>query len=215
MAENRALDTFVRDALSGGASRAEVSEALSRAGWSGSDVSAALRGYAEIEFRVPVPRPRPSLSARDAFQYLVLFGTLYLSAYSLGQLLYQLINVAFPHPAWNEAQVNVIRELVRWSIAALVVSTPIFLYTARANAARVQRSPGMRSSPIRRWLMYLTLAVAAGILIGDSIAALYQLLAGELTLRFALKAATLGAIAGAIFYYYLGDLRRDEVEEQP
>ncbi len=215
MAENQDLNTFVRDALSNGASRAEVSDALTQAGWSSADTAAALRGYAEIDFPIPVPRPRPSLSARDAFQYLVLFGTLYVSAYSLGQLLYQLINVAFPDAAWNDFQVNVIADMIRWSIAALVVSTPIFIYTARANAAAVLRFPAMRSSPIRRWFTYLTLAIAASILIGDSIALLYRLLSGELTLRFVLKAVTIGGISGAIFYHYLGDLRQDEVEEQP
>jgi hypothetical protein len=215
MAENQDLNTFVRDALSNGASRAEVSDALTQAGWSGADTAAALGGYAEIDFPIPVPRPRPSLSARDAFQYLVLFGTLYISAYSLGQLLYQLINVAFPDAAWNDFQVNVIADMIRWSIAALVVSTPIFVYTARANAAAVRRFPAMRSSPIRRWFTYLTLAIAASILIGDSITLLYRLLSGEWTMRFVLKAVTIGGISGAIFYHYLGDLRQDEVEEQP
>ncbi len=215
MAENQDLNTFVRDALASGASRTEVSDALTQAGWSGADIAAALHGYAEIDFPIPVPRPRPSLSARDAFQYLVLFGTLDISAYGLGQLLYQLINVGFPDAAWNEFQVNAIPDKIRWAIAALVVSTPIFVYTARANAAAVRRFPAMRSSPIRRWFTYLTLAIAASILIGDSITLLYHLLSGELTVRFVLKAVALGGISGAIFYHYLGDLRQDEVEEQP
>ncbi len=213
MADNRDLDTFVREALGKGAARAEVSDVLTRAGWSAADVAAALGRFATIEFPVPVPRPRPSLSARDAFQYLVLFGTLYVCAYSLGLLIYQLINMALPDPAWNEMRVNAMTDLIRWSIAALIVSTPIFVLTARANAAALRRFSAMRGSPIRRWLTYLTLAVAAGILIGDSIAALYRLLSGELSLRFALKALTLGGISGAIFTYYLSDLRRDEVEE--
>lgn len=212
MTENRDLATFVRDALSSATPRSKVRDVLTEAGWSAEDITAALRGYAEIDFPIPVPRPRPSLSARDAFQYLVLFGTLYVSAFNLGQLIFQLINVAFPDAAWSEQQANATSELIRWAIAALVVSTPIFIYTARANAAAVQRFPAMRSSPIRRWLTYLTLAVAGSILMGDSIALLYQLLSGELTLRFGLKAATLGAIAGAIFSHYLLDLRRDEAE---
>lgn len=214
MAENRDLDIFVRDALSSGASRAAVSEVLEQAGWSAADIASALRGFAEVDFPIPVPRPRPSLSARDAFQYLVLFGTLYISAYSLGLLLYQLINVAFPDPAWTDYQVNAIPDMIRWAIAGLVVGTPIFIYTARANAAALLQFPAMRSSPIRRWFTYLTLAVAVSILIGDSIALLYELLSGELTVRFVLKAVALGGISGAIFYYYLGDLRRDELEER-
>ena len=158
-------------------------------------------------------RPRPSLSARDAFQYVVLFGTLYVSAFNLGQLLYQLINLALPDPAWAARQVTAIPDLIRLSISSLVVSAPIFLFTARANSAAVRRHPAMRSSPIRRWLTYLTLALAASVLIGDAIGSVYQLLSGEMTVRFALKAMTLGAISGSIFYYYLTDLRRDEVED--
>lgn len=215
MAENRDLETFVRDALSKGASRTQVSDALAEAGWAGTDIKAALRGFADIDFPVPVPRPQPSLSARDAFQYLVLFGTLYIAAWGLGQLLYQLINVAFPDPAWNEFRTDYTAQAIRWSIAALVVSTPIFVYMARSNAAALARFPAMRSSPIRRWFTYLTLAIAASILIGDAITVLYRLLSGELTVRFVLKALTLGGISGAIFYHYLGDLRRDETEDQP
>ncbi len=215
MTANQELATFVHDALTRATPRDQVRNVLAQAGWSAEDIGAALRGYAEIDFPIPVPRPRPSLSARDAFQYLVLFGTLYVSAYNLGLLLYQLINVAFPDPAWTQYQVRAVPDLIRWSIAALVVSTPIFVYVARANAAAVRRFPAMRSSPIRRWLTYLTLAVAAGILMGDSITALYQLLAGALTIPFVLKATALAGISGAIFYYYLVDLRRDEVEEQP
>ncbi|HEX9693328.1 MAG TPA: DUF5671 domain-containing protein [Gemmatimonadales bacterium] len=214
MADNRELTTFVGDALGRGATREQIHEALTRAGWSAADVAAALRGYADVEFPIPVPRPRPSLSARDAFQYLVLFGTLYICAFNLGQLLYQLIDVAFPDPAWVEQRAQAIPDLIRWSIAALIVSTPIFVFTARANARALERSPAMRHSPIRRFLTYLTLAVAAGILIGDSITALYRLLSGDLTVPFILKAVTLAGISGAIFYHYLADLRRDEVEAQ-
>jgi hypothetical protein len=38
----------------------------------------------------------------------------------------------------------------------------------------------------------------------------YNALGGELTARFVLKVLIVGAIAGIIFWYYLGDLRIDE-----
>ena len=65
---------------------------------------------------------------------------------------------------------------------------------------------------MRRWLTYLTLAIAAGILIGDSTTLVYNVLDGEVAVRFLLKVLTTGGIAGAVFTYYLRDLRRDEKE---
>ena len=63
---------------------------------------------------------------------------------------------------------------------------------------------------MRRWLTYVTLLLAAGIVIGDLIALLYNVLGGELSTRFLLKVLVVGAIAGTIFAYYLTDLRREE-----
>ena len=62
---------------------------------------------------------------------------------------------------------------------------------------------------MRRWLTYVTLFVAACTLIGDLASRVYSLLGGELA-RFLLKVVVVGAIAGAIFWYYLSDLRTDE-----
>ena len=118
--------------------------------------------------------------------------------------------MAFPDPTWSEFRQRAIPQNIRWSIAGLIVGTPVFLYTARANTKALLDFPALRTSSVRRWLTYLTLAIAAGVLLGDSTSLLYRLLGGELTTRFVLKAITLGAIAGTIFYYYLTDLRRDE-----
>jgi len=65
---------------------------------------------------------------------------------------------------------------------------------------------------VRRWLTYLTLFVAALVLIGDFMAVVRGLLSGELVPRFLLKAAVVAAISGIVFRHYLDDLRRDESE---
>ncbi len=71
-------------------------------------------------------------------------------------------------------------------------------------------TPSGRASGIRRWLTYITLFIAAGIIIGDLISLLYRFLGGELTLRFILKSLVAGTIAGTLFVYYLGGLRQEE-----
>ena len=212
MAVNEDLTGFVREALNRGVPRDEIRSALSQADWSDAEVKAALLSFSEVDFAIPVPRPRPSLSAREAFEYLVLFGTLYMSAFSLGTLLFQFIDLAFPDPLWSQNRIDAIPDIIRRSIAALVVATPIFLYAARTNSRAIALSPLKRISPVRRWLTYLTLAIAAAILIGDATTLVYDLLDGDVTARFLLQVLAIGSIAGAVFTYYLADLRRDEKE---
>ena len=63
-------------------------------------------------------------------------------------------------------------------------------------------------------MTYLTLFIAAAVLVGDVTSLVYSLLGGELTTRFVLKVSTIAVIAGAVFGYYLRDLRLEEEESQ-
>ena len=206
------LEWFVREALARGASKAEVAEALAAAGWSPEQTRGVVDAYADVAFRVPVPRPRPYLSAREAFLYLVLFATLYLSAWHLGSLLFDLINHAFPDPADPAYKVQSLGRSMRWSVASIVIAFPVFAFVARSLSKELARSPVKRLSAVRRWLTYLTLFVAAAVLVGDMITLVYNALGGELTVRFLLKVLVAAAIAGAVFGYYLFDLRNEERE---
>lgn len=205
------LEVFVRDALLEGASRESIEATLMDAGWTPEQTRDALNAYAETEFPVPVPKPRPYLSPREAFLYLVLFATLYLSAYHLGSLHFDFIDRAFPDPADPE-NARSIAQSMRWSVATLVVAFPVFLFVARHLGKDLAHNPVKRLSAVRRWLTYLTLFVATTVLVGDLITLVYNLLGGEGSVRFVLKVLVVGVIAGAIFGYYLRDLRREELE---
>jgi hypothetical protein len=206
------LVAFVRDALGRGLPRERIARALAQAGWEADEIARALAAFADLEFPIPVPRPKPYLSAREAFLYLVLFSTLYLSAFHLGSLVFQLIDHALPDPADLPETAERIRQSIRWAVSSLAIAFPVFLFVSRLLGRAIAADPTKRASRVRKWLTYLTLFVAASVIIGDLTTLLYSFLGGELTLRFALKAATVGAIAGAVFGYYLWDLRREEVE---
>jgi hypothetical protein len=206
------LEQFVRDALARGAPKPSVEAALVQAGWPPEQYRAVLDGWADVDFPVPVPRPRPYLSAREAFFYLVLFATLYVSAYHLGSLLFDLVTRAFPDPADSPYVLAGLRQSMRWSTASLLVAFPVFLFVSRHLARELARSPAKRLSAVRRWLTYMTLFVAATVLVGDGIALVYHLLGGELTVRFVLKVLVVAVLAGAVFGYYLHDLRNEERE---
>jgi hypothetical protein len=208
MAISDDLIAFVKEALARGLSKADIERALASAGWPQEQVRGALASFADVPFSIPVPRPRPYVSARDAFVYLVMFTTLYLSAFNLGQLIFELIDRAFPDPAAPLLEFTILA--VRWSIASLIVAVPVFLYTTMLTARAARIDPTKRSSRVRRQLTYLTLFVAACLLIGDVTTLIYNFLGGELTTRFLLKVLTVAAIAGTAFWYYLNDVRDDK-----
>src|SRR5262245_46593394 len=123
MATTDELHDFVRDALSRGTERAEIEQVLIASGWSGKQAHAALAGFAEVSFSIPVPRPRTHVDARDAFLYLVLFSTLYICTYHLGSLIFEFINQWFPDPAFsNQDYRTYAASALRWSIASLIVA---------------------------------------------------------------------------------------------
>ena len=208
MADTR-LTAFVEAALHAVASRDDVEKALAEAGWSQDQVADGLAHYSDVSFVIPVPRPRAQLSARDAFWYLLMFGTLYLSTYHLGDLLFSFINTRFPNE-FERANMSYLTSSIRWATAALIVAFPLFVFAGWRIAREIDADPTRRNSAIRKWLTYLTLLLAAAVIIGDGITLVYNLLGGELTTRFILKALVVALIAGSIFAYYMTSLRADD-----
>ena len=214
MPNNRELHLFLKEGLDRGIEREKLEQALCAADWPKDQVRDAMSRFAETEFPIAVPCPKPYLTALEAFVYLVLFSTLFISAFSLGSLVFQFINRAYPDPAIEPTYAVIAsRQAIRWSISLLVAAFPVFVYTTWTNEKAVQRDPSRRRSKVRRWLTYLTLFVAASILIGDVTSIVYSFLGGEMTTRFALKVITVGVIAASVFGYFHLDLRKEEVPE--
>lgn len=203
------LENFVRSGLQQGLPRNEIEAAMLSAGWTPDQARNALGAFADVAFAVPVPRPRPYLSAREAFLYLVLFTALYLSAYHLGSLTFELINRAFPDPTARDAY-SAWGNTLRFSASALIVGFPLFVFMSTHINRMIELDPVKRLSAVRRQLTYLTLFFAVIILTGDLVTLIYNVLGGEITIRFLLKVSTVAIIAGSIFGYYLSDLRREE-----
>ena len=204
------LQQFVKEALEKGISRTEIHAKLLEAGWQQDEVKNAVRYYAEVDFPIAVPRPKPYMSAREAFLYLIMFLTLYISAISTGSLLFSFINRFIPDPVLSQYAVDASGSAIRSATAALIITFPIFLFVANLLQKAIQRDPAKRGSKVRKWLTYLTLFIAAVSIIVDLIVLVGSLLSGELGTRFLLKVAIVLLIAGTAFGYYLWDLRRDE-----
>ncbi len=209
---NAELHTFVRDSLARGVPRAAIREALLKAGWPPEEADSALGSWAEVDFPVPVPRRRPYLSAREAFLHLVLFATLYVIAFNVGAIWFALINWSLHDPTQMYSTRIPLANAARSAVASLVIGLPVFLFVGRVIGRTMAGDPEKRSSRIRKWLTYLTLFLAALVMIGDLIVLVTAVLGGEVAPRFVLKVAVVFAIAGVVFGHYLADLRRDETE---
>jgi hypothetical protein len=161
---------------------------------------------------VPVPRRRPYLSAREAFFYLVLFATLYLTAFNLGLVLFATVDRWLPDAVQNPYAAKSVVEGIRNGIAALIIAFPIFLFVSALIGRAMTRDPEKRGSKVRKWLTYITLFVAALVLIGDLTFLVQRLLSGELPARVLWKTVFVFAIAGTVFGHYLAELRVEERE---
>jgi hypothetical protein len=204
------LIEFVKNALAAGESRASIADALKKAGWPKDQAHDALASFADIPFAVPVPRPRSYGAAREAFMLIVYFSLLGMIAGQVGALAFAFIDQLFEDPVGNAASYSYYYATsgMRWSIAALLVGYPIFLLLGWRLGARRRRDPERRRSRVRAWLTYVTLIFAAGALIGDLVAVVYQFLSGELETRFLAKAAVVGVISAAILINYSRDAER-------
>lgn len=207
---NTDLQLFVKEALGKGLERSAIERVLREAGWQADEVRTALQTYADIDFPLPVPRRTAHVSAREAFLYLVLFMTLAISAISLGTIVFQLINRWLPDPLAYDGYITAVNETLRSATAALIVAFPVFLFVSRLTMRAIQENPDLRLSRPRTMITYLAMFFASAVIIGSLIALVTSVLGGELTTRFVLKTATVLAIAGTIFGYYLNDLKRAE-----
>lgn len=204
------LAEFTRDALATGKSRDDIRNALTQAGWAANEVSEALDAWADIDFPTPVPRPRPYVSAREAFFYGIMFVALAVTAWHLVSLAHNLIDHWVADPL-EDGRGRYALSSTRWSIAALIVFAPTFLLLNRKTVQATRSDPGKRRSGVRKWFGYVTLFLAAMSLLGDLMATIYALLSGDLTLRFFLKALVVAGVAGAVFAYFRGET--DETDD--
>ena len=116
----------MHEALAHGIPRGEIRQAMLQAGWDRERSDAALAAFADIAFPVPVPHPVPAVTVRETFHYLVLFLALATFTYSLGTLMFAIIDKLLPDAA-NQYLGIIADYTIRWSMARLLIGFPVFL----------------------------------------------------------------------------------------
>ena len=143
---------------------------------------------------------------KDVFLHLLSIITLYVSSGALITLFFQYINILIPDKL-QPIYFTGVAEAIRFSMASLIIVFPVYIFSCRILNEDYKSEPGKRELKIRKWLVYFTLFVAAGIIIGDLVSLIYSFLGGEITGRFILKIFSILLVVGSIFFYYLMDLK--------
>lgn len=157
--------------------------------------------------KTPLPAAR-GRGALDAFLNLLSLITVAWLAYSIGGVVFQLINKYLGNlePAFGSVSVNY--YALKLSLASLIVVAPVYFAVANILHRKYKLNELDHSSGVYRWLTYLMLLVSALTIIGSLIALISGFLNGNYTANVVLKILTVIVIAGFIFGYYFFDLKR-------
>ena len=145
---------------------------------------------------------------KDVFLHLFNIVTFYLNVIGFITLYVNYINTKFPD-ALNY-YFSGISDGVRWSSSILFVAVPAYLLTAWFLEKDLKAVPEKRELKLRKWLTYFTLFISALTIIIDLMIFVYNFLNGELSMRFFLKVLVVLLVAGAVFAFYLWDLKRKD-----
>ena len=151
-------------------------------------------------------------SPKDVFLHILSIIALYVSAGSFLALLFQYVNIFFPDSLAYHYDATGSYSVVRWAIATLIVVFPAYIWTIWFLNKSYSSNPQKRSLQVRKWLIYFTLFVAALILMGDTIALIYNFLNGDLTIRFLLKVLAVLFVSGSVFNFYFWDIKKHKTE---
>lgn len=152
----------------------------------------------------------PRTSPKDFFLYFWVTVSLYISAVSLIGLLFAVIDHAFPGLLAN---IDPYSTGVRTAIATLIVIFPVFILVSRYVYRMERGTLEKRELGVRKWLTYFNLFVGGLTLIIDLIVLLNRFLGGtDFTTGFILKVIAVFVIVGALFSYYIYDLKHSPAE---
>ena len=132
--------------------------------------------------------------------------SLYISIGALIALLLNVITAIYPDAAAGIYEHDAAVTGIRFAISMLIVFFPTYIILTRIVNVIRRHEQGTYLT-LTKWLIYLSLLIGGGVLLGDLVAVLNEFMNGELTVRFVLKALTVLIVVGSAFTYYLADVR--------
>lgn len=150
-------------------------------------------------------------AAKFAFFYMLSLVSLIFMALATGMIIFNIID-KYIVDALNQQYYYGYDSGLKFALSALIIATPVFFITMKEIHKNLFSGDLSKDSGIRRWLTYLILFISSVVMIGWLIGVVNSFFAGELSLKFGLKALTAIGISAAVFSFYYYDIKRESIE---
>ncbi len=150
--------------------------------------------------------PKTELSPKNFFLQIGIIVGLYVSTISFLSFIFDLINTAFP--ASNlYSYVGGYSSGMRIAISAIIVFFPLFIWLSKMYRKSITENE-LTEGKLRKWLLYFTLFITGIAMATDVVILLNAFLGGnDITTSFILKIVSVFIVCGAIFFFYLKDIK--------
>ncbi|MEO6536676.1 MAG: DUF5671 domain-containing protein [Candidatus Paceibacterota bacterium] len=142
---------------------------------------------------------------KDFFLWLGAIVALYASLTSLITLLFEYINYTYPDPLAGYP--DPYGGAMRAAMATAIVLVPTSILLLRVIRSITDADPSKMHIWVRRWALVLTVFIASAVVVVDLITLVTTFLGGEITIRFALKAAVILLAGLGISLHFLADMK--------
>ena len=209
---NPELEKFVTTSRENKISDPAIKDQLIKSGWNEDDVTAALTPTISAVPNIPPP-PVPQFGMWVAFQYVILFISLYISASALAGIMHIGVDNSITDTLSNNYGYDYSSSFndffIKAYLASLIVAFPIFAALFIILKRQMLHIPAVRNLRIRKILFYLTLIGTFLLMIGHLILTIFGFLSGSVTGRSIGHFGVTLLVAGSIFIYLLLEVRED------
>lgn len=160
----------------------------------------------EVNNSNTMEQAKAKVTPKDFFLHIGAMVALYVSAFSFLALMFGYIDRLLP----DELRPHIIdfsSGTIRFAIASLIIIFPTYLILTKVLNKDVRANPEKKGLWIRKWLIYFTLFVSGITIIIQLIRLINEFLGGDLTTQVALKIVAVLIVTGAVFGYYMHDLK--------
>jgi hypothetical protein len=145
----------------------------------------------------------------DALEHILFFVNLVILFSSISFILHSFVDKWVPtvidvaNKSTNRYLIPIQNSLLRFYIAAMIVSYPLFAFLFLKITKRVQICPEIHTIRSRKTIIYLSLFSSSVMIIGTIISAVYSFISGAITLNYILHFCIAFIINFGIFIYFL------------